>query len=118
MPSRLVGIAMWAPKTYNDLQKADDVQHELTVLSFGSQYLGKEKDKITIDFVTITERFNKEFGCWRYTGHDTKGNLVGFLSKTKLLSVKTQVRGRIKATEQGKFTGGRTTYLNYVKEIK
>ena len=116
---RNIGMATWAPKLCADLTRTDEQKHEMTVLSYGSNYLGKVGDKIELTFTTVVERWTQSYNCYRYTGHDGQGNLVGFLSKNKLSSqTGVKIKGRIKTTEKGRFTGGKTTYLNYVKEIK
>ncbi len=116
---RNTGVLTWAPKLKSDLEKTDDQKNELTVMSYGSQYLGKVGDKIELTFVTVIERWTNAYNCYRYTGHDNKGNLVGFLSKNKISNpAGVRIKGRIKTTEVGRYTGGKTTYLNYVKEIQ
>ena len=116
---RNIGVVTWAPKLCADLARTDEQKHEMTVLSYGSNYLGKDGDKIELTFTTIVERWTQAYNCYRYTGHDGQGNLVGFLSKNKLSNLTgVKIKGRIKTTEKGRFTGGKTTYLNYVKEIK
>ena len=113
--SRNIGLLTWVPKLYADLTKNDDLKQELTVIGFGSQYLGKVGDKIIVNFTAITKRFNNNYNCWRYTGHDGNGNLVGFLSKNEIANGK--IKGKIKATEYSNYNGGKTTFLNYVKEL-
>lgn len=112
---RNIGLLTWAPKLYTDMTKNNDVKQELNVLGFGSQYLGKQGDKITVNFTVITKRFNNNYNCWRYTGHDGCGNLIGFLSKNEIANGK--IKGKIKATEYSNYNGGKTTFLNYVKEV-
>jgi len=111
------GILAWAPKVYADLTKADDQRQEMYAISRSSRYIGKVGDKVEIDFTTITKRWNNNYGCFRYTGHDSEGNLVGFLSKNDYAS-QVKIKGRIKATEESRYTNGRTTYLNYTRELK
>lgn len=116
--TRNIGVIVWGPKLHEDSKKSDDTQNELALLSYGSKYIGKIGDKIELDFVTIVERYTTEYNCWRYTGHDTNGNLVGFLSKNKLTSATIRIKGRVKSQSTSRFAKGNTTYLNYVKEIK
>jgi uncharacterized protein (UPF0332 family) len=111
------GILAWVPKVYADLTKADDQQNEMYAISRSSRYIGKVGDKVEIDFTTITKRWNNNYGCFRYTGHDSDGNLVGFLSKNDY-PAQVKIKGRIKATEESKYTNGRTTYINYTRELK
>ena len=118
VPSKNVGILTWVPKLHADLLKQEDILHQFAVLSFSSKAIGAKGATVEIDFVTVTERYNKEFGCWRYYGHDTLGNLVGFLIKNRLTTSSLKIKGRIKNIAVSKFNGGKTTYLNYVKELK
>lgn len=115
---RHIGVVAWTPKVYDDLIKADQLKHEFTVLSYGSKYLGQAKDRISLNFTTISVRYNSYFQAWRYTGHDNNGNLVAFLIGTELSSTNVQLSARIRATEVSRYTGGKTTILSQVKEIK
>ncbi len=113
---REAGILTWAPKVYTDLLKADEQHMEFTTIGVTSNFVGKIGDKITVDFTTVSKRWNQNFGCWRYSGHDGKGNLIGFLSKTDY-PAQVCIKGRIKAHEQSRFTSGKTTYINYTKQV-
>lgn len=112
-----IGIAIWAPKLHADMQKADAHQHEFNMLAFGSKYVGKIGDKIEIDFVPITVRYNTNYNVWRHTGHDNHGNLIGFLKKDKIEGT-TRIKGCVKAQDHSRYTNGKTTTLNYVKVLK
>lgn len=111
------GQILWAPKLCDDLRLMSDHTHELTVLSYASKYLGKVKDHIETDFTTIVERYNTAYQCWRYTGVDPNGNLIGFFINTKLSSNKVRIAGRIKQILTNRYNHGKTTYVNQVKEI-
>jgi hypothetical protein len=113
---RDVGILTWATKVCADLQKADDAQQDFARISITSNFVGKIKGKVEIDFTTITKRWSNNYGCFRYTGHDGNGNLIGFLSKNDYPAV-VRLKARVKAHETGRLTGGKTTYLNYTKAI-
>ena len=112
---RNAGLLTWAPKVYADLQKAEDVNQELSVLGITSKYIGQVGSKIEIEFHTVTKRWT-QFGCFRYVGHDGNGNLIGFLSKHEYPAV-VKIKARIKNCEISKFSGGKTTYLNYTKQV-
>ena len=113
------GIMAWAPKLHSDLLKLDQQKHEFTVLSYGSKYLGSPKATVELNFTAISVRYNKPFLAWRYTGHDNQGNLVGFLKSRKLSRTdNVQLSATIKSTEVSSHTGGKTTILYHVKEIK
>lgn len=113
---RNAGLVAWAPKVYSDLQKSDEAQQEFSLLGLSSGYLGRLGDKVELEFHTITKRWTSNYNCFRYTGHDGNGNLVGFLSKNDYPAV-VKLKARIKAHETGRLSGGKTTYLNYTKAI-
>jgi hypothetical protein len=111
------GIIIWIPKIYADLQAEQNQTHELTINGYSSRYIGRIGDKVELEFTTVIKRWNKTYLCYRYTGHDGNGNLVGFFCKHEYpLTVK--LRAKVKAQEESKFSGGKITYLNYTKEIK
>lgn len=110
------GLVAWAPKVYNDLLKSDEAQQEFSLLGISSGYIGLLGDKIELEFYTITRRWNKHYGCFRYTGHDGQGNLIGFLSKNEYPK-QVKLKARVKAHETGRLTQGKTTYLNYTRAI-
>lgn len=118
LPSRYVGILVWTPRLHADTLKQDELLHQFAIIGFSSKAIGTKGDKVEIDFVTVTERYNTDYGCWRYYGHDTRGNLIGFLIKNRVSESSVKIKGRIKNIAVSKFNGGKTTYLNYVKEIK
>ena len=115
---RLIGIAQWAPRLQQDLQRAQEIRNQLAVLSYGSKYLGRIGEKVQIGFVTVQKRYNKTYQAWRYIGHDGRGNIVGFISKHNFEKSEFQINGRIKTTETSRFAeNGKTTYLSHVKEL-
>jgi hypothetical protein len=113
---RDAGILTWAPKVCADLQKADEAQQDFARISITSNFIGKLKSKVEIDFTTISKRWNNNYNCFRYTGHDGNGNLIGFLSKHDY-PAQVRIRGNVKAHENGRLTSGKTTYLNYTKAV-
>lgn len=118
VPTNRIGVVQWLPRYCADFVQAQDVRQQLGVLSYSSKYLGKPKDHVEIDFVTITKRYNTIYQAWRYTGHDNHGNLVGFLSKLSYNKPTFKIKGRIKRTVVSKFAeGGKTTFLAKVKEV-
>jgi hypothetical protein len=109
----------WAPRLHMDMQKSQDIRNQLAVLSYGSKYLGKQYDKIEITFVTVSKRYNKMYQAWRYTGHDTHGNLVGFLLNKDIIAKEFKIKGSIKNIEMSRYAeNGKTTFLSHVREIK
>lgn len=111
------GLVAWAPKVYADLLKADEQQQEFSHLGITSGYLGRVGEKIEFEFHTVSKRWTNVYNCFRYAGHDGKGNLVGFLCKHDYPAV-VKLKARIKATETAKISGGKTTYVNYTRAIK
>lgn len=110
------GLLAWAPKIYADLLKADEAQQEFSLLGLSSNYLGSVGTRVEIEFHTITRRWNNNYGCFRYSGHDGNGNLVGFLCKHEYPPV-VRIKGRVKALDTGRLTQGKTTYLNYTRAL-
>lgn len=115
-PRTEAGIIVWVPKVYADMIAHDNQHHELAINGHSSNYIGRIGDKIELEFTTVIKRWNKEYLCYRYTGHDGNGNLVGFLCKHEYPAV-VKLRAKVKAQEHSKFSGGKTTYLNYTKAI-
>lgn len=113
---RNAGLIAWAPKVYSDLQKSDTAQQEFGLLALTSKYIGTVGSKVELEFHTVTKRWTNNYGCFRYSGHDGNGNLVGFLSKNDYPLV-AKIRARVKAQETGRLSGGKTTYLNYTKPV-
>lgn len=112
-----IGIIVWIPKIYADLQAEQNQTHELTINGYSSKYIGRIGDKVELEFTTVIKRWAKNYLCYRYTGHDGNGNLVGFFSKHELPAT-VKLRAKVKAQEESKFSGGKVTYLNHAKEIK
>lgn len=111
-----IGILVWAPKLCADLQKSADTKQQASLIGISSNYIGNVGNKVNVNFTTISKRFNNAYNCWRYLGHDGNGNLIGFLNKNEIKD--GLLKGKIKATEYSKYSGGKVTYLNYVKEAK
>ena len=118
VPAWSAGILAWAPKVYQSLLVQDGVNQEFSLLSTTSSYIGKLGDKLELDFTVVSKRWSQAYNCWRYAGHDGRGNLVGFLNKKELSQGSVKIKGRVKAQEVAKSTGGKTTFLNYVKELQ
>lgn len=114
---RNIGLLAWAPKVCADLQRADDTKQKLSLAGIGSNYIGAIGNKVELEFTTIGRRWSNNYQCWRYSGHDAHGNLVGFLSKNDYPAT-VQIKGRIKAHEIGRESQGKTTYLNYTRALK
>lgn len=110
------GLLAWAPKIYADLLKSDEAQQEFSLLGLSSGHIGSLGDRVELEFHTVTKRWNKNYGCFRYSGHDGNGNLVGFLSKNDYPSI-VRIKARVKAHETGRLTQGKTTYLNYTRAL-
>lgn len=118
VPKRLIGLLQWAPRLGSDIHHAQEIRNQLAVLSYGSKFLGRPGDKVEIDYVVIHKRYNKPYQAWRYIGHDTHGNIVGFFNKLEITKPAFRIKGRIKQTETSRFAeNGKTTYLSHVKEV-
>jgi hypothetical protein len=118
IPFNRIGIVQWIPRFTVDLETSEDVRNQLSMLSYSSKYLGRPGQRVEIEFVTITKRYNTVYQAWRYTGHDNHGNLVGFLSSVQYNEPTLKLNGNIKRTLVSKFSeGGKTTFLNQVKVL-
>jgi hypothetical protein len=114
---RDIGLIVWAPKLLSDLTKSEATRNDLVHLSFSSQYLGKIKDRVELDFTLVTQRYLQNYDLFIHTGHDEKGNLVNFFNKSKIES--GRITARIKQLKKDDYINGAdVTVLNYVKVIK
>lgn len=110
------GRIVWLPKLYTDMLGKDDVKQELAHYTTTSKFVGKIKDKLTVNFTPMSYSYNRDYGCWRHLGHDGNGNLIGFLSKQKMSGA---ITGRVKKQETSRYNGNaKVTYLNYVQGVK
>jgi hypothetical protein len=114
---RDIGLIVWAPKLLSDLTKSEATRNDLVHLSFSSQYLGKVKDRVELDFTLVTQRYLQNYDLFIHTGHDEKGNLVNFFNKSKIES--GRITARIKQLKKDDYINGAdVTVLNYVKVVK
>jgi hypothetical protein len=110
------GRIVWLPKLYTDMVGKDDVKQELAHFTVSSKFVGKIKDKLSINFTPISVSYNRDYGCWRHLGHDGNGNLIGFLNKNQMSGA---ITGRVKKQENSRYNGNaKVTYLNYVQGVK
>lgn len=115
---RDVGILAFVPKARLNLQERQRAEENLMEYAVSSQWLGKTGDKISINFVRITERFNAEISAWSMFGHDGDGNLVQFWTQHRHLGEDGRIQGRIKRTDRSSYhNNAQVTTINYVKRI-
>ncbi len=113
---RQFGRIVWLPKLYVDMTARDDVKQELAHYTITSKYVGKIKDKLTINFTPLTVNYSRDYNCYRHLGHDGHGNLIGFLSKAQHSG---PIKGHIKKHSTSTYHGNaKVTYLNYVQGVK
>lgn len=118
VPAFSVGQLVWAPKLFEDSNKQDDIKQTIGQFVFTSSYLGKEKDKIELEFTPIDVRYLTVYNCFRHVGHDGKGNLVTFLNKNSINTVQ-KIRARVKGCDTSKYyNNAKTTQINFVKVIE
>lgn len=112
-----VGILAWAPKMYDEHLLCDSVKEELSFMALTSRYLGREGDKIELEFHPIRVKYLPNYDMFSHDGHDGKNNIVTFLNKKKVDTV-TRIRGKVKDARRSSFhSNGETTILNYVKVL-
>lgn len=110
------GYIAWVPAIVAGFQAEEQQKIDLAHLVYSSKYQGKLGEKIVVNFTPIRVKYAHSYSCWRYFGHDGNGNLIGFLSKKEL---KGKIQGKVKSHQVSKYnSGGRVTYLNYVKEVE
>lgn len=111
-----IGFVAWAPMIYVNMLENDRATINFAHYAGTSKHVGKIKSKIEINFTPITVRYNREYKCFRHTGHDDYGNLIGFLNKDKLQG---NITGRVKShARSAHLSNSSITYINYVKVVK
>jgi hypothetical protein len=112
-----LGRVVWAPKLYADMLQQSNNQEDIAQYAITSGYVGRVKEKIELDFTVISVKYNREYECFRHLGHDSAGNLIGFLNKKSISN--GRIQGRVKSQAISKYNNnGKVTYLNYVKELE
>lgn len=112
-----LGILAWAPKMYEENLVADSVKEEVSFMALTSRYLGREGDKIELEFHPIRVKYLSSYDMFVHDGHDGKNNIVSFFNKKKIDTV-TRIRGKVKDARRCSFhANGETTILNYVKVL-
>lgn len=116
-PARF-GVLVWAPKLYSDQQARDDVREKIMHIGYRSKHIGKEKQKIIVNFTLLEKRWHRDYNIWTAFGHDEHNNLVRFMSKHEDRCATGQIQGRVKQHRNEFYHGGAcVTVLNFVKAI-
>lgn len=113
-----IGQLVWAPKLADDARKQESIKEDINQYYFTSKYIGKEKDRVELDFVPIDTRYLSIYNCYRHVGHDSKGNLITFLNKN-LIDKPCHIKARVKGCEVNRYyNNAKTTNLNFVKVVE
>lgn len=113
-----LGILVWAPKLAQDLQRAQSLKELSAAYELKSKFIGKEGEKIELNFTLIEKRFVRSIDTWSAYGYNDQGNLVKFLSKHEELCATGRIRARIKKHDVDSYHNkARVTVLNFVKAI-
>lgn len=113
---RGIGIVVWLPKVAKDLDAAEKEQETMQVTGSASQFIGKVKDKLTLDVVPIKVRKVVSVGKFSVTG-TVDGNLVTFWHSDELeVGKKTTMKARVKEHKKCQYHfQNNVTQLHYVK---
>ena len=111
------GLLVWVPKVMLDNQRSDATREISSTYERNSKFVGKEGDRITVNFTLIEKRYIRNVDTWAAYGHDEHGNLISFLTKKEHLVASGQIKGRIKGHEESRYrNNAKITKLNHVKE--
>lgn len=113
---RGIGIVVWLPKVAKDLDTAEKEQETMQVSGSTSEFIGKVKDKLTLDIVPIKVRKVVSIGKFSVTG-TVDGNLVTFWhSDEPEVGKQMTVSARVKEHKQCQYHfQNNVTQLHYVK---
>ena len=116
VPSKHLGILVWAPKLAQDLQKAESLKELSAGYEHASKFIGKLGDRIEFDFTLIEKRFVRQLNTWSAYGYNEQGHLVKFLTKHEELCATGRIRARIRKHETDSYhNNAKVTALNFVK---
>ena len=102
---------------YDENLLLDSAKEELSFMALTSRYIGKEGDRVELDFHPVRVKYLPDYDMFAHDGHDGKNNIVTFFNKKKIDTV-THIRGKVKNTRRSNFhANGETTLLNYVKVL-
>ena len=113
-----LGILVWAPKLYHDQIARDSVREHVMQISYRSNWIGKEKERVNVDCTLLEKRFHSEYNSWTAFGHDQHNNLVRFMTKHEHLCASHKITGKVKDQGTERYhNNGKITTLNFVKAI-
>lgn len=112
-----LGILSWAPKLMDQCQEQDQVREISARFERSSGYLGKPKEKITVNFNLIERRYVPNMNCYAVYGYSDCGNLVFYWARSlDRVIEKGQLEARVKEHKTDSYhNNARVTFLNYVK---
>jgi len=114
-----LGLLAWAPKLMRDYQAKDRVREISSQYETKSRYVGREREKITVDFTMIDKRYFKETNSWLVYGCDSDGNLMSYWANRADKVCETgKIQGRVKSHRQDSYrSNAKVTFLNFVKVL-
>jgi hypothetical protein len=116
--SNKLGLFAWAPKLYHDQRARDTVRETIAQIAYRSDWIGKERQSITVNFTLLEKRFFKEFGSWTAFGHDDNNNMIRFMTRHEDRCTSGTIVGRVKShTTEQYHNNGKITTLNFVKAV-
>jgi hypothetical protein len=114
-PARF-GVLIWAPKLYRDQLARDEVKETVMHIGYRSNWIGKEKQSVAINFTLLEKRWHREYNTWTAFGHDEHNNLVRFMTSHENRCATGKIQGRVKQHRNEYYYGGaKITILNFVK---
>ena len=118
-----IGILLYFPSTLASRKKMEDLKEAMFDF-YGSEYLGKEGDKLNLTLTALTIRPIQAIGCFAIFGHDGNGNIVEFLTPKEDLAnafkinVPTAIKAKVKKIGLNPYRNNlKTTYINYVRIV-
>jgi hypothetical protein len=116
VPSKHLGILVWAPKLAADLEKSQNLKELSAGYEHSSRYIGKLGDRIEFDFTLIEKRYVRALETWSAYGYNEQGHLVKFLTKHEELCATGRIRARIRQHVVDSYHNmAKVTSLNFVK---
>jgi hypothetical protein len=115
--SRHAGLMAFLPSSHAFLIR-NRARQDAALEASGSKWLGRENDRVQLDFVPTDSRYMADFDSWRVNGMDPNGNMVTFWTRHKALAEAGRIHGRIRRLDRHHLNASaQVTVLNYVKRV-
>lgn len=114
---RKLGMLVWAPKLYNDMNARDNQVMDIRLTCQNSKCIGQIGKPITLTVQVMDTYYMRDFMKWRTVCADNQGNLVQFYHSEKLEGT-VNIKARVKShAANNRFYNVPMTQLNYAKKI-